>query len=165
MARIGFIGLGIMGRPMAVNLSKAGHSLVVPERASLTEEIRGLASVLPTPADVAAAAEVVILMVPDTPDVEAVGEVIRLWTSRNQRWLSPKFVAGESYGTVRAAALASHLQQRHGLYLNGLLLISSVLDMGTVMFNEGNDLPYSLYLPTYAAIAHYHGKHGDRPDR
>jgi carboxypeptidase C (cathepsin A) len=98
-----------------------------------------------------------------TPDVEAVGEVIRLWTSRNQRWLSPKFVAGESYGTVRAAALASHLQQRHGLYLNGLLLISSVLDMGTVMFNEGNDLPYSLYVPTYAAIAHYHGKHGDRP--
>ncbi|MEY7974289.1 S10 family peptidase [Saccharomonospora xinjiangensis] len=98
-----------------------------------------------------------------TPDVEAVGEVIRLWTSRNERWLSPKFVAGESYGTVRAAALASHLQQRHGLYLNGLMLISSVLDLGTVMFHEGNDLPYSLYVPTYAAIAHYHGKHGDRP--
>src|SRR5690606_35736960 len=98
-----------------------------------------------------------------TPDVEAVGEVIRLWTSRNERWLSPKFVAGEAYGTARAAALAAHLQQRHGLYLNGLLLISSVLDLGTVMFNEANDLPYSLYVPTYAAIAHYHGKHGDRP--
>ncbi|PXY26527.1 S10 family peptidase [Prauserella endophytica] len=98
-----------------------------------------------------------------TPDVESVGEVIRLWTSRNERWLSPKFVAGESYGTLRAAALATHLQDRHGLYLNGLLLISSVLDMGTIVFSEGNDLPYSLYLPTYAAIAHYHGKHGDRP--
>ncbi|WP_024875007.1 S10 family peptidase [Saccharomonospora piscinae] len=98
-----------------------------------------------------------------TPDVEAVGEVIRLWTSRNGRWLSPKFVAGESYGTLRAAALASHLQDRHGLYLNGLLLISSVLDMGTIRFTEGNDLPYSLFVPTYAAIAHYHGKHGDRP--
>ncbi|MFF5988892.1 S10 family peptidase [Prauserella flavalba] len=98
-----------------------------------------------------------------TPDVESVGEVIRLWTSRNERWLSPKFVAGESYGTLRAAALATHLQERHGLYLNGLLLISSVLDMGTIVFSEGNDLPYSLYLPTYAAIAHYHGKHGDRP--
>lgn len=97
------------------------------------------------------------------PDVESVGEVIRLWTSRNERWLSPKFVAGESYGTLRAAALASHLQERHGLYLNGLLLISSVLDMGTIMFHESNDLPYSLFVPTYAAIAHYHGKHGDRP--
>ncbi|WP_019814279.1 S10 family peptidase [Saccharomonospora saliphila] len=98
-----------------------------------------------------------------TPDVESVGEIIRLWTSRNGRWLSPKFVAGESYGTLRAAALAAHLQDRHGLYLNGLLLISSVLDMGTIRFTEGNDLPYSLFVPTYAAIAHYHGKHGDRP--
>jgi len=70
--KIGFIGLGIMGRPMAVNLAKAGHSLLVPERASLTDEIRGTATVLSTPAEVAAAAEVVILMVPDTPDVEAV---------------------------------------------------------------------------------------------
>ncbi|PRX49942.1 carboxypeptidase C (cathepsin A) [Prauserella shujinwangii] len=98
-----------------------------------------------------------------TPDIESVGEVIRLWTSRNERWLSPKFVAGESYGTLRAAALAAHLQERRGLFLNGLLLISSVLDMGTIVFHEGNDLPYSLYVPTYAAIAHYHGKHGDRP--
>ena len=51
------------------------------------------------------------------------------------------------------------------MYLNGLLLISSVLDMGTIRFVEGNELPYSLFLPTYAAIAHYHGKHGDRPLR
>lgn len=98
-----------------------------------------------------------------TPDIESIGEIIRLWTSRNGRWLSPKFLAGESYGTLRAAALAAHLQQRHGLYLNGLLLISSVLDLGTVFFAEGNDVPYSLYVPTYAAIAHYHGLHGDRP--
>ncbi|WP_020670342.1 S10 family peptidase [Amycolatopsis nigrescens] len=96
-------------------------------------------------------------------DLESVGEIIRLWTSRNGRWLSPKFLAGESYGTLRAAALAGHLQERHGLYLNGLLLISSVLDMGTIRFTEGNDLPYSLFVPTYAAIAHYHGRHGDRP--
>ena len=70
--KIGFIGLGIMGRPMALNLARAGHELFVPERASLTEEIRGAATVLPSPAEVARAAEVVILMVPDTPDVEAV---------------------------------------------------------------------------------------------
>lgn len=98
-----------------------------------------------------------------TADIESIGEVIRLWVSRKQRWLSPKFLAGESYGTLRAAGLAAHLQERHGMYLNGLLLISSVLDLGTLRFTEGNDLPYTLYVPTYAAIAHYHGLHGDRP--
>ena len=98
-------------------------------------------------------------------DIESVGELIRLWTTRHGRWMSPKYLAGESYGTLRAAALSEHLQQRYGMYLNGLLLISSVLDMGTIRFVEGNDLPYAMYLPTYAAIAHYHGKHGDRPLR
>ncbi|MEU3620894.1 peptidase S10 [Amycolatopsis coloradensis] len=98
-----------------------------------------------------------------TADIESIGEVIRLWVSRKQRWLSPKFLAGESYGTLRAAGLAAHLQERHGMYLNGLLLISSVLDLGTLRFTEGNDLPYTLFVPTYAAIAHYHGLHGDRP--
>jgi carboxypeptidase C (cathepsin A) len=98
-----------------------------------------------------------------TPDIESVGEIIRLWTSRSGRWLSPKFVAGESYGTLRAAALAAHLQERHGLYLNGVVLISSVLDLGSIDFTEGNDQPYVLFVPTYAAIAHYHGFHGDRP--
>ena len=90
-------------------------------------------------------------------DRDAVGELIRLWTTRNQRWLSPKFLAGESYGTLRAAALAGHLAERHGMALNGLMLISAVLDMGTVFFTPGNDVPYVSYLPTYAALAHYHG--------
>jgi carboxypeptidase C (cathepsin A) len=98
-----------------------------------------------------------------TADIESVGEIIRLWTSRNGRWLSPKFVAGESYGTIRAAALSAHLQERHGLYLNGVMLISSVLDLGSIDFTEGNDQPYALFVPTYAAIAHYHGFHGERP--
>ncbi|MBA3875931.1 MAG: peptidase S10 [Anaerolinea sp.] len=97
-----------------------------------------------------------------TRDIESVAEVIRLWTSRNGRWMSPKLLAGESYGTLRAAGLASHLQERYGMYLNGIALISSVLDLGTIMFNEGNDVPYALYLPTYAAVAHYHGKHPGR---
>lgn len=95
-------------------------------------------------------------------DLESVGELIRLWTSRNGRWLSPKFLAGESYGTVRASALADHLQKRYGLFPNGIALISSVIDMGTIRFTEGNDEPTALYLPTYAALAHYHGKSGDR---
>ncbi|WP_037076139.1 S10 family peptidase [Pseudonocardia spinosispora] len=100
-----------------------------------------------------------------TADLEAVAEVIRLWVSRNQRWLSPKYLVGESYGTLRAAALAGRLQERYGMYLNGLALISTVLDMGCLRFTEGNLLPYPLFLPTYAAIAHYHGLHGDRPLR
>ncbi len=100
-----------------------------------------------------------------TGDVQSVGEIIRLWTSRHGRWMSPKYLCGESYGTLRAAALARHLQQRFGMYLNGLMLISSVLDMGTLEFEGHNDDPYVAYLPTYAAVAHYHGLHGDRPLR
>jgi 2-hydroxy-3-oxopropionate reductase len=70
--KIGFIGLGIMGRPMALNLKGAGHELIVPDRSSLTDEIRSAATVVATPKAVAAGSEVLILMVPDTPDVEAV---------------------------------------------------------------------------------------------
>lgn len=95
-------------------------------------------------------------------DIESVGEVIRLWISRNERWLSPKFIAGESYGTTRAAALAEHLQSQHGMYLNGLMLISSVLDFGTGDLRAGSDRAFALYLPHYAAVAHFHGKHGRR---
>ena len=98
-----------------------------------------------------------------TRDLESVGEVIRLWTSRNGRWMSPKFLAGESYGTLRAAGLAAHLQRRHGMYLNGIILVSAVLDIGSIDASEGNERPYPLFLPTYAAIANYHGRHGDRP--
>ena len=95
-------------------------------------------------------------------DRDAVAELIRLWTTRNNRWLSPKFLAGESYGTLRAAALAGRLAERHGMALNGIMLISAVIDMGTVFFTPGNDDPYALFLPTYAALAHYHGKHPNR---
>lgn len=92
-------------------------------------------------------------------DIESIGEIVRLWTSRNSRWLSPKFVIGESYGTLRGAALAEHLQRRHGLYLNGLVLISSVLDLASIDFeNQRNDRAHALYLPFYAATAHYHGR-------
>ncbi len=96
-------------------------------------------------------------------DIESVGEVIRLWTTRNGRWMSPKYLCGESYGTTRAAGLSRYLQERYGMYLNGLMLVSAVLDFGTGDFGGGNDAVYPLYLPTYAAVAHYHGKHGDRP--
>lgn len=96
------------------------------------------------------------------PDLESVGELIRIWTTRNNRWMSPKFLAGESYGTTRAAALVEHLQTRHGMYLNGIMLISSVLDFSTIDFDFRNDRAHADFLPTYAAAAWYHGKHGRR---
>jgi carboxypeptidase C (cathepsin A) len=94
-------------------------------------------------------------------DLESVGEVIRHWLGRSGRWLSPKYLAGESYGTTRAAGLAGYLQQRHGIYLSGLMLLSSVLEFSTVRFGAGNDLPPLLYLPSYAATAWYHGRLDD----
>ncbi len=89
-------------------------------------------------------------------DSKAVGEFIRLWLVRNGRWMSPKYLAGESYGTTRACQLATELQGQHGVDLTGITLISPVLNFATVRFDVGNDLPYPLYLPTYAAIAFYH---------
>ncbi|MGZ8710513.1 MAG: S10 family peptidase [Thermoanaerobaculia bacterium] len=88
-------------------------------------------------------------------DVESIGEVIRLWTTRNARWSSPKFLAGESYGTTRAAGLAGWLHDQ-GFYLNGVMLISSILNFGTARFDSGNDLAYILFLATYTATAWYH---------
>jgi carboxypeptidase C (cathepsin A) len=91
-------------------------------------------------------------------DIELVGDFIQLYCSRYQRWGSPKYLIGESYGTTRAAGLAGYLQERHGMYLNGLMLISSILNFQTARFTHGNDLPYILFLPTYTATAFYHGK-------
>ena len=89
-------------------------------------------------------------------DIESIGDFIRLYTTRYQRWTSPKFLIGESYGTTRAAGLSGYLQERHGLYLNGIMLISSVLDFQTIRFMNGNDLPYILYLPSFTATAWYY---------
>jgi carboxypeptidase C (cathepsin A) len=89
-------------------------------------------------------------------DLESVGEFIRLWTSRYDRWGSPKFLIGESYGTTRATALVNYLQDRYGMYFNGVMLVSSILNFQTARFETGNDLPYILFLPTYTATAWYH---------
>jgi carboxypeptidase C (cathepsin A) len=90
-------------------------------------------------------------------DVKAVGDFVRLWTTRNDRWQAPKFLAGESYGTTRAAALVNHLQNNEGMTFNGVILVSSILNFQTARFDTGNDLPYVTFLPTYAATAWYHG--------
>ncbi|MEM1282256.1 MAG: peptidase S10 [Chlamydiota bacterium] len=90
-------------------------------------------------------------------DIKSVAEFIRLFVTKYERWESPKFIAGESYGTTRAAGLASELHDEYFMYVNGILLVSSVLDFQTMRdFGRGNDLPYVLFLPTYAATAHYH---------
>lgn len=95
-------------------------------------------------------------------DLESVGALIRLCPPRHGRSLSPKFLAGESYGTIRARALTHHLQRRYGLFPDGSILISSIIAENPVDFTEASDLPTALYLPTYAALAHYCGKHAGR---
>ncbi|MGH9380456.1 MAG: S10 family peptidase [Thermoanaerobaculia bacterium] len=89
-------------------------------------------------------------------DIESVGDFIRLHLTRSERWASPKFLIGESYGTTRAAGLSGYLQDRHGIYLNGVMLVSSILNFQTARFEVGNDLPHVLFLPTYTATAWYH---------
>jgi carboxypeptidase C (cathepsin A) len=90
-------------------------------------------------------------------DIASVGEFIRIYLVRNQRWTSPLFLAGESYGTTRAAGLSGYLIDR-GIPLNGITLISSVLNFQTLSFGRGNDIPYILYLPTFTMTAYYHKK-------
>ncbi|MGZ5439405.1 MAG: S10 family peptidase [Candidatus Aminicenantales bacterium] len=96
-------------------------------------------------------------------DVQAFAQFIRTYLSRNDRWNSPKFLMGESYGTFRSAALGNFLQSRDGIHLNGIVLISSVLDMATITFGQGDDRPYIFYLPSYAAVAWYHQALKNRP--
>ena len=91
-------------------------------------------------------------------DIRSVGEFIRRFLASDHRWSSPKYVAGESYGTTRAAGLANHLHQRHGIGINGVMLVSAILNFGTARFDAGNDLPYLMFLPNYTATAHFHGK-------
>jgi carboxypeptidase C (cathepsin A) len=91
-------------------------------------------------------------------DIEITADFVRLFVTQYERWLSPQFLAGESYGTARAVGAARRLQDRDGLYVNGLILLSSALNLGTISFDPGNDLPYALSLPSYTAVAQYHGK-------
>ena len=90
-------------------------------------------------------------------DVQAFGEFIRLYISRYDRWSSPLFLLGESYGTTRAAGIAGYLAD-HGIAFNGVTLLSMALDFQTLEWNKSNDLPYFLLVPTFNMIAGYHHK-------
>jgi carboxypeptidase C (cathepsin A) len=96
-------------------------------------------------------------------DVRSIAQFITTYVTRNDRWNSPKFLIGESYGTFRSAALGAYLQSTNNMSINGIVLVSSVLDLGTISFLPGVDLSYVLYLPSYAATAWYHKMLKDRP--
>jgi carboxypeptidase C (cathepsin A) len=91
-------------------------------------------------------------------DIEACGEFIRLFATREQRWMSPKYLCGESYGGIRAAGLAEFLQNKHGMYLNGVIIVSGLLNFQTLGSDTANDLPFLCFLPTLTASAAFHGK-------
>jgi carboxypeptidase C (cathepsin A) len=97
------------------------------------------------------------------PDVKSLAQFINTYVSRNNRWNSPKFLIGESYGTFRNAALVNYLQSHDGMDFNGVVMISTVLDFATISFTEGDDLSYILYLPSYAATAYFHKVLKDPP--
>jgi carboxypeptidase C (cathepsin A) len=88
-------------------------------------------------------------------DIEAFGEFIRLYVTRYDRWPSPLFLLGESYGTTRAAGIAGYLADR-GMSFNGITLLSTAMDLGTLEWAKNNDLPYVLLVPTFTMIAGYH---------
>jgi carboxypeptidase C (cathepsin A) len=93
-------------------------------------------------------------------DIRAFGEFINQYLKTYSRWPSPKFLIGESYGTIRSAGLAGELQSRHGIELNGIVLVSSLLTFQTLLPAPENDLPYQVLVPTYTATAWYHKKLG-----
>ncbi|WP_193211699.1 S10 family peptidase [Luteolibacter marinus] len=96
-------------------------------------------------------------------DVDSLADFIRRWVTEHGRWGSPKYLLGESYGGIRVAGLSAELQSRYGMSLNGVVLLSSLLDFRTLSPSQGNDLAYQVFLPTYTAVAHFHGKlAGDR---
>ncbi|MCI4646138.1 MAG: peptidase S10 [Hyphomonadaceae bacterium] len=92
-------------------------------------------------------------------DAESIAEFIRIWITRNGRWNSPKYLAGESYGATRAAAVAQELQGGwNGIALNGVVLVSAILDFQTARFAPGNDTAHIAFFPTMATTAWYHDK-------
>ena len=88
-------------------------------------------------------------------DIEAFGEFIRLYQTRYERWPSPLFILGESYGTTRAAGIANYLAD-HGIAFNGITLLSTAMDLGTLEWSKNNDVPYILLVPSFTMIAAYH---------
>lgn len=97
-------------------------------------------------------------------DAKSVAQFIRIWLRDNGRWNAPKFLGGESYGTTRSAAVVNELEGDYNdVALNGVILISTILDFGAQAEVEGNEMVYVVALPSMAATAWYHNKVADRP--
>ncbi len=96
-------------------------------------------------------------------DIKSISNFIKQYVTDNNRWNSPKFLLGESYGTMRSAGVVDYLQENLGMAMNGVILVSSVLDLRTLTFQQYDDLSYILHLPTYAATAWFHNKIPDKP--
>jgi len=96
-------------------------------------------------------------------DIKSVSQFIKQYITDNDRWNSPKYLLGESYGTMRSAGVVDYLQESMGMSVNGVILVSVVLDLRTLTFQKGDDISFVLHLPTYAAVAWYHNKLANKP--
>ena len=96
-------------------------------------------------------------------DIKSISQFIKNYINENERWNSPKYLLGESYGTFRSAGVADFLQESFGIAMNGIVLVSNVLDIRTLSFQPGDDLPFIVNLPSYAATSWYHNKIANKP--
>jgi carboxypeptidase C (cathepsin A) len=96
-------------------------------------------------------------------DIKSVSQFIKQYVTDYDRWNSAKYLLGESYGTMRSAGVVDYLQETMGMEINGVILVSVVLDLRTLTFQNGDDISYILHLPTYAAVAYYHNKLPTKP--
>jgi carboxypeptidase C (cathepsin A) len=96
-------------------------------------------------------------------DIKSVSQFIKQYVTDNDRWNSPKYLLGESYGTMRSAGVVDYLQENMGMAVNGVILVSVVLDLRTLTFQKGDDISFVLHLPTYAAVAYFHNKLANKP--
>jgi len=96
-------------------------------------------------------------------DIKSISLFIKAFVNDFEKWNSPKFLLGESYGTFRSAGIADYLQENLGISLNGIVLVSNVLDLRTLLFNHGDDISFIVNLPSYAATSWYHNKLPNKP--
>lgn len=96
-------------------------------------------------------------------DIRSVGQFVHQYVTENDRWRSPKYLLGESYGTLRNAGVMNYLQESHNMVMNGVIMVSAVFDLRTLVYADGDDISYAMYLPTYAATAWYHDKVDNKP--
>lgn len=96
-------------------------------------------------------------------DIKSVSGFIKTFITHNDRWNSPKYILGESYGTLRSAGVTNYLQENMSISVNGVILVSSILNFASQIFADGNDIAYITYMPTYAATAWYHNKVNNKP--